>query len=56
MSRENLEGWIVDSMRFCRPNVVSCKIVDGNRKTPLIGAYLPPPNLDHLPDLEESLN
>ena len=35
-------------------NVVRCKVVTGKRN-PLIGEYLPPSTLDHLPDLEESL-
>ena len=36
-------------------NVVSCKIVIGLIWTPLVGAYLPPLMLEHLPGLEEAL-
>ena len=30
-------------------NTVSYEVVDGNYRTPLIGAYLPPSTLDNLP-------
>ena len=43
-------------MRLHGPNLVSCKIVTGNQKTLLIGSYLAPSTLDHIPDLEEALN
>ena len=56
MSQEIPEGYIVKSTRFHGPNVVSCEIVSGNQLTPLIGSYLPPSTLDHLPHLEEALN
>ena len=36
--------------------MVSCKLVSGDQQTSLIGAYLPPPTLDHLSELEEALN
>ena len=35
--------------------MVSCELVTGLTRTPLVGAYLPPSNLEHLQDLEESL-
>ena len=53
---EHLEGWIVNSIRFHGPNVVSCRLVAGYQQTPLIEAYLPLSTLDHLLDLEEVLN
>ena len=56
MSQEIPEGYIVKSTRFHGPNVVSCEIVSGNQLTPLIGYYLPPSTLYHLPHLEETLN
>ena len=56
MPRENLEGWIVESMRFHGTNMVSCKLISGNQQTPIIGEYLPLPTLYHLPDLEEAQN
>ena len=43
-------------MQFHVPNVVSCKIVSRKQRTPLIGAYLPPTTLDHLPNLEEMIS
>ena len=48
-------GWGIESMRYHRLNVVSCKLVTGIIRTPLVCAYLPPPILEHLPDLEEAL-
>ena len=36
--------------------MVSCNIISGNHIMPLIGVYLTPSTLDHLPYLEESLN
>ena len=33
-----------------------CKLVAGNQRTILIGTYLTPSTLDHLPDLEDVLN
>ena len=42
-------------MRYHRPNVSSCQIVDGLTWNPLVGAYLPFSTLEHLPDLEEDL-
>ena len=41
----------VESARFCRPNVVSCEVVSGRQRTPLIRAYLPLSTLEHLTDL-----
>ena len=35
--------------------MVSCEVIAGGNWTPIIGAYLPPSNLEHLPDLEDSL-
>ena len=42
-------------MRYPGPNVVSCEVVIRLTWTPLIDAYLPLLTLDHLPDLEDSL-
>ena len=52
--REQPQGWSIELTRFHRTNVVICVVVTGKR-TLLIGAYLPPSNLDHLPELEEAL-
>ena len=35
--------------------MVSFEVFTSGKSTPLIGAYLPPSNLEHLPNLEESL-
>ena len=53
--RDRPQGRSLVSMRFHGPNVVSCKVVTHGRRTPIIGAYLPPSTLHQLPDLEESL-
>ena len=42
-------------MRFHRPNMVSCKIFTGHTRNPLVGAYLHPSTMKHLPDVEEAL-
>ena len=42
-------------MRYHRQNVVCCEIVNGLTRTPLVGAYISPSMLEHLPDLEEAL-
>ena len=42
-------------MRYHRLNVVSCEIVTRTTWNPLVGAYLPHLTLEHLPDLEETL-
>ena len=50
-----LKGWRFKSTRFHRLNLVSCEVIAGGKRTPLIGMYLPPSTLDHLLDLEETL-
>ena len=35
--------------------MVSCEVVIGLTRTPLVGEYLPSSMLEHLPDLEEAL-
>ena len=56
VSQDWPEGWISQSMRFHGPSVVSCKIVYGDQRTPLIVVYFRTSNLDHLLDLDEALN
>ena len=55
--RDRPQGWSVELMRFHDPNVVRCEVfnVTDRKRKPVIGAYLPPSTLEHLPDLEESL-
>ena len=55
MTREKPVGWGIESTRYHIPNVLSCKLVTGIILTPLVSAYLPPPSLEHLLDLEEAL-
>ena len=55
VARERPARWGIESTRYHGPNVVSCENVTGLTQTPLIGAYLPPLTLEHLPDLEEAL-
>ena len=43
-------------MQFHGPNVLSCEIVSGIKRTPLAIVYLTLTTLYHLPDLEEALN
>ena len=45
----------VESARFHGPNVMSCEVVSGGKRTLFVGAYLPLSTLQHLPDLEEAL-
>ena len=40
--RERPQGWSLDLTRLHRPNLVSCKVISGVKRTPLVGAYLPP--------------
>ena len=46
----------VESMCFHGPNMVSCKIVSGALRNPLIEAYLPPSIIYKLMDLEGAIN
>ena len=55
MTRERPVGWGIESTRYHGPNMVSCEIVTRLTWTPLIGEYLPTSTLEHLPDLDESL-
>ena len=47
--------WTVYAMCFRRTNVVSCEVDFCVKRTPLVGAYLPPSTLENIPDLEEAL-
>ena len=48
-------GWGIYSTRYNGLNVVRCEIATRLTRTPLVGTYLPPSTLYHLPDLEEAL-
>ena len=45
----------MESTRFHGLNVVSCEVISGGNRTPLVGVYLPLSTLYHLPYLKESL-
>ena len=49
------QGWSIELTRFRCLDVVSCKVAADGKRTPPIGAYLPPSTLEHLPELEEAL-
>ena len=55
VTSERPNRWWIGSTRFHGLNVVSCKTVTRHTWTPVIGAYLPPSMIDHLPDFEENL-
>ena len=55
VTMEQPNRWGGEYTRFHRPNVVSCEIVTGPTQTPLVGAYLPPLTLEHLPEVKEEL-
>ena len=55
VTRERTDGWGIESMHFHGSNVVSCKIVTRNTRTPLASAYLPTLTLEHLPYFKEAL-
>ena len=44
-------GWSLESTSFHGTNVVICDVITGTSRTPIVGAYLPPSTLDHLPYL-----
>ena len=52
---KNPSNQLVESTHFHGPNMVICEVVADGKRTPLIGSYLTPSTLDHLPDLEEAL-
>ena len=56
IEKEDPEGWHTESLVFHGPNVLSCIIVSGKKRTPLVGGYLPPSTLVHLPQLGAALD
>ena len=56
MLLENPEGWVVESIRFHRPIMVTLQLAISDQSMPLIGAYLKKSTLDYLPELEKLLN
>ena len=58
VTRERLEGWDIEAVRFHAPNMVSYDIFTGIQWTPLIRAYLHPANIrgSHPTFLEQNFN
>ena len=56
VSIERPDGCIIKTTRFHGPNLVICKLMTVDLRTPVFSAYLPPSMLNHLPYIEESLN
>ena len=56
VSHELLEGCIFEWTRLHRPNVVRCKIIYGDQRIILAGAYISPSTLAHLLAIEEGLS
>ena len=48
-------GWSLEFMHFHGLNRISCEVVTGKSRNPIVGAYLPPTTLINLPDIEEAL-
>ena len=49
------QHWTVESPQRHGPNVLSFLLINGETRTPVIGAYLPPNSTDDLPHLEAAL-
>jgi hypothetical protein len=56
MYHQEANNWHVESLLRHDPNVLSCILVSGVQRTPLISVYLPPSNLDDLPHLTTALD
>jgi hypothetical protein len=55
--RTHAKDWHIESP-VCHdgPNVLSCILVQGTKRTPVVGVYLPPGDLDNLPHFQAALN
>ena len=49
--RDRPQGWSMELKRFHGTDVVRYKFVSRGKRTSLVGAYLLPSTLEHLPDL-----
>jgi exonuclease III len=54
--RQGAHNWHIESLLCHGPNILSCILVSGTQRTPLIEAYLPPSNLTDLPHLTTALD
>ena len=52
VTREHPYGWGIESTRFHRQNMISCKIVNGPTLNLFVGTYLPPLTLEQLIDFK----
>ena len=55
VTRQDAKNWHVESQLKHGPNVLSCILVSGTQRTPLIGVYLSPKHLNDVPFLVEAL-
>ena len=55
LARADATDWHLKGTRTHGPNVMSCVLVQGTRRKPIIGAYLPPGDLEDLPYIIEAL-
>ena len=53
--RQEAKNWHLESTLRHGPNIISCILVSGDQRTPLIGVYLPPSHLNDLPHLTTAL-
>jgi hypothetical protein len=53
--RKDAKNWSIESPKRHSPNVLSCELVSGEKRTTIIVVYLPPNDLDDLPYLDEAL-
>lgn len=51
----NSDYWQIESVRKHGPNVISCELVTGPRRVPLVGVYIPPNDLTTLEYLAQAL-
>jgi len=54
--KQDATNWHIESQQRHGPNVISCILVSADKRTPLIGAYLPPSHLNDLPYLTQALD
>ena len=56
VTKSKTKNWSIESQTRHGPNVLSCILVSGPQRTPLIGVYLSPAHLDDIPFLVEALD
>jgi hypothetical protein len=53
--RKDAKNWCIESPKRHGPNILSCELVSGEKRTAIIVVCLPPNDLDDLPYLDEAL-